>query len=80
MSTNEQPATGEYQPYLTVPQVQRLTQLSRTQVYRMIELYNETDGAEGIPSVRFGRCVRVPRHALLTGDSLAQALGGSSEP
>ncbi|MGB2743143.1 MAG: helix-turn-helix domain-containing protein [Candidatus Microthrix parvicella] len=66
MTTTEPPGTKQYPPYLTVPQVQELTQLSRGQVYRLIERYTETDGAEGIPSVRFGRCLRVPSHTLLT--------------
>lgn len=74
MTTIEPAGTKPYPPYLTVPQVQQLTQLSRGQVYRLIERYTETDGAEGIPSVRFGRCLRVPSHMLPTGSDPAIAL------
>ena len=53
-------------PFLTVSQVQNLLQLGRGSIYRQIELYFESDGAEGIPAVRIGRSIRVPRHALIT--------------
>ncbi|MFZ1440361.1 MAG: helix-turn-helix domain-containing protein [Candidatus Microthrix subdominans] len=71
MTTIEPSSTKPYPTYLTVPQVQELTQLSRGQVYRMIERYIETGGTEGIPSVRFGRCLRVPSHMLPTGSDPA---------
>ncbi len=73
MTAIEPPTTTSYPPYLTVPQVQELTQLSRGQVYRLIERYTETNGAEGIPSVRFGRCLRVPSHMLPHGGDPATA-------
>ena len=73
MTPIDPPNTKQYPPYLTVPQVQELTQLSRGQVYRLIERYTETDGAEAIPSVRFGRCLRVPSHMLPTGSDPAIA-------
>ena len=52
-------------PFLTVVQVQDLLQLGRGSVYRQIELYFSTGGAEGIPAVRIGRLIRVPRQALI---------------
>jgi hypothetical protein len=61
--------------YLTVPQVQDLLQVGRSSVYRAIDLYFESDGAEGIPAVRIGRLLRVPSHALIV--SMA---GGPSNP
>ena len=54
-----------YPPFLTVPQVMELTQLGRSQVYKLMEVWDATDGAEGIPFVRFGRCKRIPKAALL---------------
>lgn len=76
MNTKEPLGTKNYPPYLTVPQVQEITQLSRGQVYRLIERYAETGGAEGIPSVRFGRCLRVPSHMLPAGGDLGAPLEG----
>lgn len=61
---NERIASA-YPPFLTVAQVQEVTQLGRGQVYRLVQEYLESDGATGIPSVRFGRCLRVPRDELL---------------
>ena len=46
MTTTEPPGTKQYPPYLTVPQVQELTQLSRGQVYRLIERYTELAALE----------------------------------
>jgi excisionase family DNA binding protein len=64
MSSVEPLREEKYPPYLTVPQVQELTQLSRGQVYRLIRRYSETDGAEGISFVRFGRLIRIPYNSL----------------
>lgn len=54
-----------YPPFLTVPQAMELTQLGRSQVYKLMELWESTAGDEGIPFVRFGRCKRIPKAALL---------------
>ena len=52
-------------PFLTVAQVQELCQLSRTQVYEQTTRYRVTGGTAGIPVVEFGRCLRIPKAALL---------------
>lgn len=52
-------------PFLRMDQVQALTQLGRSQLYEQARLWRETGGAEGIPNVRFGRCLRIPTAALL---------------
>ena len=52
-------------PFLRVEQAQELTQLGRSQLYELTRLWRETNGAEGIPVVRFGRCLRIPTAALL---------------
>ncbi len=52
-------------PFLRVDQAQELTQLGRSQLYEQTRLWRETGGAEGIPVVRFGRCLRIPTAALL---------------
>ncbi len=55
----------ELPPFLRIEQVQELTQLGRSQVYELMRLWRDTDGAEGIPVVPFGRALRVPTAALL---------------
>lgn len=52
-------------PFLRVEQAQELTQLGRSQLYELTRRWRETNGAEGIPVVRFGRCLRIPTAALL---------------
>ncbi len=55
----------ELPPFLRIEQVQELTQLGRSQVYELTRLWRDTDGADGIPVVPFGRALRVPTAALL---------------
>ncbi len=52
-------------PFLRMDQAQELTQLGRSQLYELARRWRETGGREGIPNVRFGRCLRVPTAALL---------------
>ena len=64
MTTTEPPGTKQYPPYLTVPQVQELTQLSRGQVYRLIERYSNQGETVYDP---FGGLGTVPLRALMHG-------------
>lgn len=52
-------------PFLRIEQAQELTQLGRSQIYELTRRWRESGGREGIPVVRFGRCLRVPTAALL---------------
>lgn len=52
-------------PFLRVEQAQELTQLGRSQLYELTKRWRQTGGKEGIPVVRFGRCLRIPTAALL---------------
>lgn len=52
-------------PFLRVEQAQELTQLGRSQLYEQTRLWRDSGGKEGIPVVRFGRCLRIPTVALL---------------
>lgn len=58
-------------PFLRVEQAQELTQLGRSQLYEQTRLWRGSGGKEGIPVVRFGRCLRSPGHRL--GTALANA-------
>ena len=52
-------------PFLRIEQAQQLTQLGRSQLYELTRRWLATGGKEGIPAVRFGRCLRIPTAALL---------------
>ena len=52
-------------PFLRIEQAQQLTQLGRSQLYEQTKRWRVTGGKEGIPVVRFGRCLRIPTAALL---------------
>ncbi len=55
----------ELPPFLRVDQGQALTQLGRSQIYQLMRRWSDTNGKEGIPVVRFGRCARIPTATLL---------------
>lgn len=52
-------------PFLRMNQAQELTQLGRSQLYEQARRWRASGGKEGIPNVRFGRCLRIPTAALL---------------
>ncbi len=65
-------------PFLRMDQAQELTQLGRSQLYEQARRWRVSGGKEGIPNVRFGRCLRIPTAALLRltqGDVEAHADG-----
>ena len=66
-------------PFLRVEQAQELTQLGRTQIYEQARRWLDSGGKEGIPAVRFGRCVRIPTAALLALAGLDDAGPGASD-
>jgi hypothetical protein len=48
----------------TVPDAGRVLEIGRTLAYQLADKYLDTEGREGIPVIRIGRCLRVPRWAL----------------
>lgn len=57
---------GRDLPYmLTVPQAGELVGVGRTTAHKLARLYRESGGAYGIPNVRVGHNLRVPRDELL---------------
>ena len=51
-------------PFLTIVEAAALLRVGRTVAYQLARRYLATDGREGLPVVRLGRQLRVPRHAL----------------
>ena len=50
--------------FLTIEETAEVLRIGRTAAYAQAARYEATDGAEGIPVVRFGRLLRVPRAQL----------------
>jgi hypothetical protein len=60
------PNQGDEQPLLyTVVEAAVLLRISRTSAYQLARRYLASGGREGLPVIRVGRCMRVPRWALL---------------
>jgi hypothetical protein len=51
-------------PFLTILEAAALLRVGRTVAYQQARRYLATGGREGLPVVRLGRQLRVPRHAL----------------
>lgn len=50
---------------LTVDEAAAILRISRNSAYTLARRWLATDGAEGLPVVKLGRTLRVPRPALL---------------
>lgn len=57
-------ARSEEGSLLTIAEAARLLRISRSHGYELAKRYLLTDGAEGIPAIQVGSCVRVPAWAL----------------
>jgi hypothetical protein len=49
----------------TIEEAGDVLRVGRTLAYALARRYEETDGLEGLPVIRLGNCLRVPRWALL---------------
>ena len=52
-------------PVLTVEEAASVLRIGRSLAYQMAREYDTTGGLSGLPVVRLGGCLRVPRWALL---------------
>ena len=50
---------------LTVEEAARVLRIGRSLAYQLARDYESSGGVEGLPVIRLGACMRVPRWALL---------------
>jgi excisionase family DNA binding protein len=50
---------------LRVDEAATVLRIGRSAAYEAVAVFQATGGAEGIPAIRIGRSVRVPKRALL---------------
>jgi excisionase family DNA binding protein len=62
-SERRTPSTGP-PDFLTIEEAAAVIRIGRTVAYQLARRYLSTDGREGLPVVRFGRQLRVPRARL----------------
>ncbi len=60
---------------LRVDEAAAVLRISRSRAYDEVAVFQRTCGAEGLPSIRIGRCLRVPKRALMLW--IDAQLGGS---
>lgn len=57
--------TAELPLLFTVEEAAAVLRIGRTLAYSLARRYEESGGVEGLPVIRLGNCLRVPRWALL---------------
>jgi hypothetical protein len=57
-------ALDGYPPLLTIDEAADVLRIGRSLAYGMAHLYESSDGRDGMPVLRFGSNIRVPRWAL----------------
>jgi hypothetical protein len=57
-------ALDGYPPLLTIDEAAETLRIGRSLAYGMAHQYEASDGRAGLPVLRFGSCIRVPRWAL----------------
>ncbi|MCP4380633.1 MAG: helix-turn-helix domain-containing protein [Hyphomicrobiales bacterium] len=60
---------------LRVDEAAEVLRISRSRAYDEVAVYQRSGGLEGLPSIRIGRSLRVPKRALL--EWIDAKLGGA---
>jgi excisionase family DNA binding protein len=55
---------GNLPAFLRVEEVARILRISRSAAYELANAWLATDGEAGLPAVRLGRSLRIPRAAV----------------
>ncbi len=55
----------QHPPLLTIDEAAEMLRIGRSLAYVLARQYEASDGREGMPVLRFGSCIRVPRWALV---------------
>ena len=55
----------EYPMLLTIDEAAEMLRIGRSLAYGLAHQYEASDGYDGLPVLRFGSCIRVPRWALV---------------
>ena len=71
MTATARPDPRDPPDFLSVEEAAAVLRLGRTAAYQLARRYLATGGADGIPAVRYGKQLRVPRYKL------EEQLGGS---
>ena len=67
---------------LTVEEAARLLRVGRSHAYNQVTLYFASGGTDGIPALRLGGLLRVPKHALhelVTTGHVVQLIASATE-
>ena len=51
-------------PLLTIEEAARVLRIGRSLAYQLAQEYDSSGGLSGLPVIRVGNCLRVPRWAL----------------
>jgi len=63
-TSTKHPGSPEPPDFLTIEEAARIARIGRTTAYDIAREYEATAGATGLPVVRFGKQLRVPRYLL----------------
>ena len=65
MDSPEQLVDVPATPLLTIEEASRVLRIGRSLAYQLANEYLATGGVAGVPVIRIGACLRVPRWALI---------------
>ncbi len=64
LDSDTHPATQSLPAFLRVDEAAKILRISRSAAYEMANAWFATNGETGLPAVRLGRSIRIPRTAV----------------